>query len=257
MTLNVAVLLNAAGVDRSASKTATPTFQIAGDGGAATYRCAIDGVTIGDFRTSDAWGSVNVFVGAPIADGPHTFTFEELVPHPGGPPGYPCQPFPFSVDTRPPSPPTILSVTPSAQRPDGKWSLTVKGTIVAGEATVNVRVYSGYAGIGGAIVNGTTFTVTTTALASGTYTIEAAAVDPAGNISARSNGVTVTLGSPPQPTAPGAPVAGSGTAHVVTLVWTTPTDGGSPITGYVLTWSVQAENAVGDSPSSATVVTRV
>jgi len=256
-TTNTATLRNAQGSDPSASATATPTFRIFGDGGSATYRCAIDGVGIGDFHTSSVFGYVDVFVSTPLADGAHTFTFDELSPNPGGPAGFPCQPYPFSVDTRVPSAPTITKVTVGTPDAQGNYPLTVTGTVTAGENVRSVRVYAGFRGIGGSSINGTAWVAATVGLAAGSYDLTATSTDPAGNVSPKSAPFHVTVGTPPQPTVPGAPIGGTGNSHSVLLNWTTPADGGSPITGYVLTWSVQAENAVGDSTPSLTVVTKV
>ncbi len=255
MTLNTARLLNTTG-DPNVSNTATPTIQISGEMG--VYRCWIDGTLLGDYQPVDPIGHYNVFISAPLADGSHSFTFDELSPNAGGPPGFPCQPYPFSVDTRIPTAPVITRITVGAQNAQGTYPLTVTGTVTADEGARSVRVYKGVSGIGGASVSSTTWTAATyPPLASGEYDITATASDAAGNVSVRSAGYHIIVGTPVAPTVPGAPTAGSGTVRPVNLQWTTPPDGGAPITRYVITYSVQAENSVGDSSPSQTVVLKV
>ena len=284
-TLNTAILLNPWGSDPNAANSAHPTIRIFGDGGNATYQVTVDRVDIGQFHTSDIVGDVDVYMTSPLTDANHVFGFDELSPHLHGPAGFPTPAsYAFKVDTLPPAPPVITSVTASGPDTSGKYTLTMRGT--ADVSTRSIRCFNGAAGIGGATVTaGQWQAVNYPPLSPGTYNITAAAYDTAGNASARSVAWPITLGTvvPPQPTVPGVPPA-TGVSIVsardITLSWTAPADGGSPITGYVIrrdgvvivnagptvrsyvdtvvgvalhTYTVSAVNAVGEGPQSPAV----
>jgi len=228
-TLNTAMLDNGTcghnlqlGSDPTASSSATPWFLLYGDGAAASYAMFIDGVSIGTFKTSDAYGDVCIGDTMVLAQGAHVLTGNELAPHST----YTVTPFSFSVDTIPPAVPVITSITVSAT-----YNLQVSGT---SDPSVSIRVYSGPSGLGGArATTSGTWYVATVPVAAGTYSITAVAIDEAGNVSARSTAVSVTVGS--SATVPSAPTLTSATAGngQVALAWSAPaSNGGSAISGY-------------------------
>lgn len=250
VTLNVARLANPHGSNVTAANSTTPLFILDGDGGAAHYAVQIDGTEIGTFVTGGGLpGQVLIATPNPLAQGPHTLTFTELSPRAG----FPTTPLGFSVDTIPAGVPTITNVVVGPPNASGNYPVTVYGSAPALTA---VRIYGGFALFGGTVSQaGGSFVAALVAKPAGTYSLTAASVDTAGNYSERSAVWPLTVGAvpppPPPPAVPGPPVAGTGTPHIVMLSWTTPPDGGSPITGYVVTWTVSAINAVGEGgPSS-------
>jgi len=58
------------GSDKTASSSATPSFLLWGDGGAARYDVFIDNGYIGTFQ-SDLYGNVCIRTTVPLVDGPH------------------------------------------------------------------------------------------------------------------------------------------------------------------------------------------
>jgi len=105
------------GSDKTASRSATPSFLLWGDGGASSYTIFIDGVSIGIFL-SNGFANVCITTTTPLADGPHLLTGNELLPHST----YVITPFNFSVDTVPPpapSPPVVSSYSDSGVLGDG------------------------------------------------------------------------------------------------------------------------------------------
>lgn len=227
MTLNTAHLRDPMGSDRSVANTTTPVIVIDGDGGLSVYDCLLDGQPLGRFP-SDGFAKVAVQC-PPLANGSHILTFTEVQPKPGGPPGFPCVPFAFSVDTVAPPAPTIASVYVDP----ATHMLRVRGTALPKSAVV---LYASVTGLGGALslADGSWY-VATTQLRDGTYTLTASQMDAAGNFSPRSAPVTVVIGTPPPaPTAtvPGAPnIDVYANSLAVQILAGTP-DGGSIITGY-------------------------
>ena len=97
------------GSDPTASSSATPTFLLYGDGAAASYRVFIDGALLGTFNTSNPYGNVCITTTVALSQGAHTLTGNELSPHAT----YTVTPFQFSVDTVPPAVPSAPVLNPS------------------------------------------------------------------------------------------------------------------------------------------------
>jgi predicted phage tail protein len=233
-TLNTAVLDNGTcghnlqlGSNPTASSSATPEFLLYGDGGAASYAMFIDGVSIGTFNTSDMYGDVCIGDPITLAQGAHVLTGNELKPNSANT----VTPFSFSVDTIPPNAPSTPYLLPSGGNTTTLSQPSFSGT---SDPSVSIRLYSGVTGIGGALATTSgTWTVMTTKLAAGTYTITAKATDEAGNVSAPSGALTLTVNT--SATVPGAPTLNSASAGnaSVALAWSAPaSNGGSTITGY-------------------------
>ena len=68
------------GSDPTASSSATPTFLLYGDGAAASYRIFIDGALLGTFNTSNPYGNVCITTTVALSQGAHTLTGNELQP---------------------------------------------------------------------------------------------------------------------------------------------------------------------------------
>jgi hypothetical protein len=198
------------GSDPTASSSATPSFMLSGDGGLSSYAMAVDGVPIGTF-TSTGRGVVCIQVKTPLSEGPHVLTGSELAPRPS----MAVPAFRFSVDTTPPTPPSLpvlMDYCDSGATGDG---ITKYGTVsVAGNADPGDRVQVSREN--GVVVGGATadssrhWLATTTPLADGVYTLSAVTLDRAGNRSAPSGGVRLVVDTV-APVTPGTPaVAGVG-----------------------------------------------
>jgi fibronectin type 3 domain-containing protein len=214
--LNTAVLDNGTcghnlqlGSDPTASSSATPWFLLYGDGGAASYQIFIDAVSIGTFTTSDPYGDVCINDTMTLAQGAHVLTGNELAPHSTST----LTPFNFSVDTVPPavpSAPVLSANTDSGAKGDNLTnykSPTLTGT---SEPGVAIRIFDGFAGVGGARADTSGhWLVATVALADGTHTLTATTADQAGNMSAHSASLSLTIDATPPP-APPAPTLDPG-----------------------------------------------
>jgi hypothetical protein len=177
-----------AGSDRSASTTATPTFFLQGDGGASSYAVSIDGRKLGTF-SSNADAVVCIPTRMPLAEGRHVLVGTELAPRPGT-----VVQLGFSVDTRPPRPPSrpvLTAYTDTGARGDGITalrSINLHGK-AAPKASVQITA-NGRSVVGGAAADARgRWSATTVPLTPGRYVLTAQAVDRAGN------------GSPPSPAA--------------------------------------------------------
>lgn len=221
------------GSDKTASSSASPTFLLYGDGGASVYTAKIDGQALTGQFTSDGYGNVCITTGsvAPIADGPHILTAHEERPNPQD-----VEPFSFSVDTVPPAAPSTPALSSYSDSPpvgDGvtKYrNINFHGT---SDPNVGVQLYNGVTGIAGARADAQgNWSATTTSLADGTYNVNAAAFDQAGNKSALSATTTVRISQEGETNTPGAPSLTAATRAVV-LNWSPPaSDGNSPVTSY-------------------------
>ena len=222
------------GSDPTASSSATPTFLLYGDGAAASYRVFIDGALLGIFNTSNPYGNVCITTTVALSQGAHTLTGNELSPHST----YTVTPFQFSVDTVPPAVPSAPVLNPSTNSGViGDNITTYQGLSLSGTSEPNapIRVYAGLAGVGGGRADSTgRWTVTTTTLSIAAHTLTATASDQAGNVSARSAALSLTITSTALATVPGAPSLTSATPGnaSVSLAWSAPASGGGAITGY-------------------------
>ena len=184
------------GSDRTASRSATPTFLLMGDGGLSSYDVSIDGSSIGRFSsTPDA--VVCIASPRPLAGGRHVLTASEVAPRPDSV----VEPFPFSVDTVPPgrpSTPAVSVFTDTGVRGDGVT--TYRQVNLRGTADPNVAVQifiGGITGVGGATSDAKgRWSATTISLRNGAYAVTAVAFDAAGNKSAPSKALRLTIGRP-------------------------------------------------------------
>jgi hypothetical protein len=199
------------GSDRTASSSATPSFFLRGDGGLSSYAVSIDGSPIGTFNSAGN-AVVCIEAPAPLGDGPHVLTGTELKPHGG----WVVTPLAFTVDTVPPAPPSepVLSAyKDSGALGDGitkHRSVNVTGTAGPSEP---VQVVSNGVVVGGAKSDAAgNWSATTVTFLDGAYTLEARALDAAGNRSALSSGMRLTIDSvaPTTPAAPALETPGDG-----------------------------------------------
>ncbi len=210
-----------------------PVFNMAADGGLASYQWFIDGVSQGTVNGT-GFGYACAYVTTALSEGTHAFTATELAPKAGT--HTTPDPLNFVVDTIPPpapSTPTLASYSDTGVIGDGITSyqqVAILGTATPGAP---VHIKNGAALMGGSVTDSTGhWSISTGVLAYGTYQVYAVAYDSAINESAPSPTFTLTIQSSTA-TVPGTTVlsAISGNAKV-TLTWVAPGDGGSPITSY-------------------------
>lgn len=180
------------GSNRTASATALPTFLLEGDGGGSSYGVSLDGKPLGTFgSTPDA--VVCIRVGRRLTDGPHLLVGTELVPRAGT-----VVQLSFSVDTvppRPPSRPVLSAHSDSGVEGDG---VTAYRTVnLHGTAAPNqpVQIHAGTgAGVAGSVSDARgRWSATTLPLARGTHALTAVTFDSAGNRSAASAPLRLTI----------------------------------------------------------------
>jgi fibronectin type 3 domain-containing protein len=205
-TLNQAQLDNGScsqnlqtGSDQTASKSATPSFLLTGDGSAASYQMFIDGASIGTFNSAPT-GNVCIYTVAPLTDGPHVLTGNELKPNASNT----VPAFNFSVDTvAPPAPsgPSLGFTSDTGVKGDNITNLhnfTITGTSATGVGITGVN--ASYAGgsryFGGASPSGTgSWSISGSVPSDGVYVFQASASDEAANVSPASPTLTVTVDS--------------------------------------------------------------
>jgi hypothetical protein len=261
------------GSDVTSSKDNTPIFVIAADGGSAKYECFVDGVRIDGVFTGDPWAKAYVQIVNPIPDGRHVFTFNELSPNPS----LPTTPFNFGIDTVPPNPPVVTSVSVGLYDPVRLGhAVIVFGTGLPVGLQV-ICILNPY-GMGGATIDAVgNWRVHAGWKKPNNYTATAFTVDKSGNRSDLSAPFAFVVGTPipppppPVATVPTVPVL-VGTNTVTRLSWASTSDGGSPITSWIVrkngillsnqtvmfldvntpgSYTVAAVNAIGESTQSA------
>lgn len=189
------------GSDMTASSSATPTFLLYADGGAASYSVAIDGESIGTFD-GDNSGDVCINDQVVLADGPHVLTAAELAPKTANP----VTPFSFTVDTVPPTVPSTPILDPSTDSGvigDGITNVTSPVLEGTSDPGVSISIYDGGKIVGGAAASSTGhWEVTVIPLADGVHSLVARAMDEAGNLSAFSAPCLLTIDTEPPPAPP-------------------------------------------------------
>jgi hypothetical protein len=158
--------------------TPTPLFTLQTDGARASYTVKVDNTVLSDVVTNYTSATACVKT-PPLTDGLHTISAVEIAPVPQQ-----VAPYTFVVDTVAPSPPTITSasfVSPYVR---------LSGT---GIATFSVKVFESFSLRGGSSVGSTGLWSVAISRPSGSYDLYAVQMDKAGNQSAPSNVVTVSV----------------------------------------------------------------
>ena len=176
-----------------------------------------DGTTLLGTVTANASGTWS-FVTVPLPDGLHKFTATDTV---SGVTSAASAVMNVTIDTLAPAAPTIASFsTDSGTVGDGITNdntLTLTGTA---ETNSTVKVYEGATLLGTATANGSgAWSYTTATLPNGAHSLTATATDAAGNTSANSSALAVTIDT----VAPAAPILTGDTVsgtHQVTLTGT-------------------------------------
>ena len=162
--------------------------------GAATANSTVnvyDGATLLGTTAADATGAWNFTTGT-LATGSHSFTATDTV---SGMTSGASAALAVTIDTTAPVVPTIASFSPDTGVV-GDGITDVKSLILSGTAEANstVRVYDGATLLGTVAANGTgAWTYTTAALTDGAHSFAATATDAAGNLSAASSALSVTI----------------------------------------------------------------
>ena len=141
-----------------------------------------------------------------------------------------------TVDNVAPAVPPAPGLDPASDTaPAGDNATTMTTPTIAGtaEAGATMRVYVDTVFVGTTPANSTgSWQFRTATLAVGLHAVTASAMDAAGNLSAQSAPLGLTIGTA-STTAPSAPTASAGAGNAsVALSWNTPANGGSAITGY-------------------------
>jgi fibronectin type 3 domain-containing protein len=207
------------GSDVTASQSTTPSFVLTGDGTTGSYQMFIDGNSIGTFNT-DVYGNVCIYTTAPLAQGPHVLTGNELKPNPSNT----VPAFNFSVDSiAPPAPsaPTLAFTSDTGVKGDNITNLhtfTVTGTSATGVGItgINASYASGSRYFGGASPTGTgSWSIVGSVPSDGVYMLQATASDEAANVSPQSAALTVTVDSVAPTSSVTSPAAGATVAGTV------------------------------------------
>jgi large repetitive protein len=189
------------GSDPTASSSATPTFLLYADGGAASYSVAIDGTAIGTFHGND-YGNACITDTLVLSNGPHVLTADELAPNPGNP----VTPFSFSVDTVPPSTPSEPYLDPSTDsgvKGDDITNVTNPRLDGTSDPNVSIDIYDGTELVGGGLADSSgDWEVTVITLANGVHSLTANAMNDAGDLSALSPALLLTIDTTPPPAPP-------------------------------------------------------
>jgi hypothetical protein len=217
----------------SLSNTATPTFEIAGNGNRATYEAFLDGTDIGAYGVSDL-PFADVCVPTPaqfaLSSGPHSFYAREINPTAGE--LTTPNPLTFTVDTIPPSTPpapSMASFSDSGVAGDAITKFGNPSFLGTADPNTSILLYiNGQAGFGGAGVDGTSnWSARIISQPTGTYTLTVVASDQAGNLSPQSAPLTFKIDTV-APTSPSLlPANGASVSGTVNLSATaTDTDSG-------------------------------
>jgi hypothetical protein len=189
------------GSDPTASSSATPTFLLYADGGAASYSAAIDGTPIGTFH-GNGYGNACITDTLVLSNGPHVLTADELAPNPGKP----VTPFSFSVDTVAPSTPSEPSLDPgtdSGVKGDDITNFTNPLLDGTSDPNVEISIYDGTELVGGGLANSSGgWGVTVITMANGVHSLTARAMNDAGDLSAASPVLLLTIDATPPPAPP-------------------------------------------------------
>lgn len=216
------------GADKTASHIANPPLLLNGNGSGSLFDVRVDGFLVANVRCDNfnhAWIQC-----PPLAEGKHRAVAQETSPVPADPPIV----FDFTVDTIPdpvPSTPSLIG-HPGNPVTSKQSTFGLTGTAQPGSG---VRCYSDTIFFGGGSV-GTdgVWYVTVPNMPDGDYRVAARSLDPAGNNSAFSEPLLLTVAAnvaPPPQGIPGAPgLAIKSTMGIVS--WAPPPPVDPPVTGY-------------------------
>jgi hypothetical protein len=216
----------------SLTKITTPTFT--GTAEAAATVTLYDGATQVGSAMADGVGNWSITATA-LSDGDHAIT--AVATDAAGNAGVASGAFAIAIDSSAPAAPAAPTLTAgsdtgasSADHVTSDGMPTITGTAEAG-SSVTLYDTDGTTVLGNAVATGGAWSITSSALADGAHTLTVTATDTAGNESAASGALAVTIDTV-APTAPSAPVlAGSDPANNTPTLTGTAEDG-STVTLY-------------------------
>jgi hypothetical protein len=176
----------------------TPTITGTAEANALVTLYDSDGVTVLGSATADGAGHWSI-VASTLGEGVHALTAMQT--DPAGNASAASAALALTVDVTPPAAPgapMLAAASDSGTPGDGVTNVAtpvVSGTAVPGAA---IRLYDGATLLGTAVADGDgAWTITSTALSVGAHALTALAVDAAGNLSAASAPLTLTIEAPP------------------------------------------------------------
>jgi hypothetical protein len=219
------------------TRFATPTISGNGEAFAAITLYDSDGVTVIGTTTAGANGAWSIVVNTTLSDGPHALKAAQT--DLAGNVSVLSTGLALTIDTQPPVAPGTPALDPASDTGTLGDNLTqtatpvIKGTAIA-NAVVNLYDTNGTTLLGSATAdNAGNWSITSSTLSAGAHTLTAKQLDAAGNESAASVSLSLTIEAPPAPpTAPatvvdGVPVqtqsatlpgGGSGTQIIIPVV---------------------------------------
>ena len=210
-----------------------PTFTGTAEAG-STVTIFSDGVAVGSGVATG--GSYSIATSA-LSDGTHQITASN--------PSGTSSTLVVTIDSLAPTVPPLPAMTTASDtgisNTDGVTSVTAPTFTGTAEAGSAVTVYSDGVAVGSGVATGGSYSITTSTLAAGTHVVTAKATDLAGNTSAASAGLSVTIDTT-APAAPSVPdlaaVSDSGASNtdnitrVTTPTFTGTAEAGSTVTVY-------------------------
>jgi VCBS repeat-containing protein len=169
----------------------TPTFTGTGEPGATIT--LLEGSTTRGTTTADSLGNWTIISSA-LAAGAHSLTARAT--DVAGNNGATSGALSVTIDTTPPAvsaPDLIASSDTGASNTDNITSIPTPTFTGTAEAGSTVQLFDGATLVGSATATGGTWTITSSALGDGVHTLTARATDAAGNVSANSSALSVTI----------------------------------------------------------------
>ncbi|WP_193333378.1 Ig-like domain-containing protein [Duganella sp. FT27W] len=225
------------------TRITTPVFSGTAEAGSLVTLYDTDGTTV--LGTAVATGGVWSITSSTLAPGAHSLTIKatDIAGNTSAASG----PLTITIDTTAPSAPPAPVLAPvsdsGASNSDGITRITtpvITGTAEAG-STVLLYDTNGTTVLGSAVATGGVWSITTTTLTAGAHSLTVKAIDAAGNTSAASGALAITIDTT-APIAPAAPVLAAASdsgasnsdrvTNVTTPVFTGTAEAGSLVTLY-------------------------
>jgi flagellar hook assembly protein FlgD len=236
----------------------TPTITGTAEAG-STVHILSDGATVGT-TTADNSGNYSVAVST-LSAGSHSIT--ATATDAAGNVSTTSAALSITIDTTAPAAPSTPALAPASDSGTGGDNITNVATPTftgTAEAGSIVNILSDGTSVGSATADSSgNYSVTTSTLSAGSHSITATATDGAGNVSAASGALTVTIDTtaPPAPSTPAlAPASDSGTAgdnitNVATPTFTGTAEAGSTV--HILSDGVSVGSAAADSSGNYSI----
>ena len=230
--------------DNGVTNDTTLTITGTAEAGSTVTLYDTDGTTV--LGTGVATGGSYSITTSALGSGSHTLTAKAT--DAAGNQGAASIAFHVTIDTSAPSAPVIGTVTDDVSPVTGTVAdngvsndatLTITGTAEAG-STVTIYDTDGTTVLGTGVATGGSYSITTSALGSGSHTLTAKATDAAGNQGAASTAFHVTIDT----SAPSAPVIGTVTDDVSPVTGTVADNGVTNDTTLTITGTAEAGSTV-------------